>query len=113
MKVLFFILEIFLSCRSDLGGGLGMLARSPADNRPYFALIFGATLALFSLFFLEKIGLQNTEKASNRVPTLNPKTKKLATLGRSDISHTDWLIGQEYFKNNCFKHLIDAGQFLN
>ena len=63
----------FLSCRSDLGGGL---ARSPADNRPYFALIFGATLALFSLFFLEKIGLQNTEKASNRVPTLNPKTQK-------------------------------------
>ena len=41
----------FLSCRSDLGGGLGGLARSPADNRPYFALIFGATLALFSLFF--------------------------------------------------------------
>ena len=54
LKVLCFILEIFLSCRSDLGGGLGGLARSPADNRPYFALIFGATLALFSLFFLEK-----------------------------------------------------------
>ena len=84
LKVLCFILEIFLSCRSDLGGGMGGLARSPADNRPYFALIFGATLALFGLFFLKKIGLPNTEKASNRVPTLNPKTqKKLATLGYS------------------------------
>ena len=54
LKVLCFILEIFLSCRSDLGDGLGGLARSPADNRPYFALIFGATLALFSLFFFLK-----------------------------------------------------------
>ena len=54
LKVLCFILGIFLSCRSDLGGGMGGLARSPADNRPYFALIFGATLALFGLFFLKK-----------------------------------------------------------
>ena len=37
----------------------------------------------------------------------------LPLLGRSDISHTDWLIGQEYFEKNCFKHIIDAGQFLN
>ena len=69
LKVLCFILEIFLSCRSDLGGGMGGLARSPADNRPYFALIFGATLALRNLFFLEKNGLPHTEKAPNRVPT--------------------------------------------
>ena len=51
------------------------------------------------------------------MPTLNPKTqKKLAMLGYSVdlISHTltGWL-AKNISKKNCFKHLIDAGQFLN